>query len=253
MMRTLLILLALAPAAFAAETYTVLLEGHDEPIVGYLRQVSESRFFLQSDDDAQSVTYEVGRSAIVAVDGRDEIPESARDGGTVFEYSTVETILPNGDVETWSQHRGINDRSPRTHVAFGAKTRELPMYETLEVYDQWGHRLEFAIAQESEDLHRVTITLAVPAGFNEEIVLNLKTVQRGAARRDGDLWTYARNTDFPEDRIFSRKVRLPEGAEFVSASHHRTPWTDVEPPTVYWRRYCPKRTDDLMTVTYRLP
>lgn len=253
MMRTLLILLTLAPAAFAAETFTVLLKGHDEPIVGYLRQVSESRFFLQSDDDAQSVTYEVGRSSIVSVDGRDEIPDAARGGGQVVEYSTLETILPNGDVEYWYQQRTTARRAPLTRVTWGVLPRELAMYETLEVFDQWGNRLHHAIVKESEDLYRAVVTLEVPVGFNEDVVLNKRILLRGAAVRDGDLWTYARNTDFPEDRIFSRKVRLPAGAEFVSASHHRTPWTDVEPLTVYWRRYCPEGTSDVMRVTYRLP
>jgi len=253
MMRTLLTLLVLTHAAFAAETYSVLLRGHDEPIVGYLRQVGESRFFLQSDDDAQSVTYEVGRSSIVSVDGREEIPDTARGGGRIIEYSTLETILPNGDVEYWYQQRATAERTPLTKVTWGVLPRELPMYETLEVFDQWGNRLPHVIVKESEDLYRAEVSLEVPVGFHEDVVLNKRILLRGAAVREGDLWTYTRNTDFPEDRIFSRKVRLPEGAEFVSASHHRTPWPDVEPLTVYWRRFCPEGTSDVMSVTYRLP
>lgn len=252
MMRTLLTLLALTHAACGAEMHSVLLKGHDEPIVGYLRQVSESRFFLQSDDDVQSVTYEIGRSAIESVDGRDEIPDAARGEDAVVEYATLETILPNGDVEYWYQHRATAKRAPLTKVTWGVLPRELPMYESLEVFDQWGNRLHHAIVKESKDLYLAVVTLEVPVGFNEDVVLNKRILLRGAAVRDGDLWTYARNTDFPEDRIFSRKVRLPEGAEFVSASHHRTPWSDVEPLTVYWRRYCPEGTSDVMRVTYRL-
>lgn len=252
MLRTMLTFLILSTAATAAETVSVLLDGHAEPIEGSLRQMTESRFFLQSDGPESTVTYEIGRSRILSVDGKDEIPESALGSTGLGDFSTFEKILPDGDVEVWSRHSSSTTRGPMTHVRYGAQERELPRIRESEVYDRFGNRLDIEIEPRADGLYTITIPLAVPIGPREELSLTHKTIRRGAAVKEGDVWSYTWNTDFPEDRIYTRKVQLPEGAEFVEASHHARPWSDVEPKTIYWRRYCPRLTDDLMTVKYRL-
>ncbi len=250
-----LMMLVLSVVTCAAEErVSVLLNGHDEPIVGWLRQVSDSQYFLQSDSENGSVTYNIPGSEILSVDGKKEIPASAQGSGRLLEFGTYEIIQANGDVEYWSRTTVTNTQSPRTHVTFGAQDRELATYREMEAFDQYGNRLEHYITPRDAGIYDVIIELAVPAGFQETIVLNLKTIRHAAANIDDNgLWTYTRNSDFPEDRIFTRKVQLPEGAEFVSATHFASPWSDVLPLTIYWRRYCPKETDDIMTVTYRLP
>jgi len=253
MMRTLLILLVLVHGAVAAEKYSVLLTGHDEPIVGYLRQVSESRYFLQSDGLQGCVTYDIPRSSIASVDGQESIPEGVQGTSRLIDYSTLEIIRPDGDVEVWSNTVVKTKLGPVTEVTFNAKPEELPRYREMEAFDQYGNRLDVNIAPGRDDLFQITIPLAVPAGHKEDVVLTLKTVRHQAAVLEDGVWTYTRNTQFPEDRLYVRKVRLPSGATFISASHYARPWRDVEPQTIYWRRYCPARTDDLMTVTYRLP
>ena len=254
MLMTTLALTLLATAAAAVEPVSVLLNGHDEPITCWLRQMTESRYMLQGQNMGFEVFYEVPENQIITVDGKEEIPESALGTGRLIEYESFEVILPNGDVEVWSRSAVENKANVRTRVEFGAKTHELPRLKTMEAYDRFGNRLEHHITPRDDGLYSVVIELAVPVGFKEDIDITMKMIRPGAAVIQGDgLWSYTWNTDFPEDRIYTRKVQLPEGATFVSASHNTRPWDDVLPLTVYWRRYCPAATDDLMTITYRLP
>ena len=46
-----ILLSGLTGVAATAAPVTVVLEGHDQPVTGYLRSISASRFLLQGEDD----------------------------------------------------------------------------------------------------------------------------------------------------------------------------------------------------------
>ncbi|MEZ4387053.1 MAG: hypothetical protein R3D98_05665 [Candidatus Krumholzibacteriia bacterium] len=246
--------LALATVAVAADPVSVLLKGHDQPLTGWLRQVSDSHFFLQGRGDGNEYTYEFPGNQIVSVDGEAGIPASVAGDGRLIEYDTYEVIRPDGDVEFWSQSGFQNGANVLTELKFGAREDELPRFHAMEAFDKFGNRLEHRLEPRGDGFYYVVVTLAVPAGYRETVVLSLKTVHSGSAVKGADgTWSYTFNPDFPEDRVFNRKVRLPEGATLVDTTPSAAPWPGIQPPTLFWRRYYPKNTVEPMVITYRLP
>jgi hypothetical protein len=247
-----LILLVILGAGqvMAAEPVEVQLKGHGEPLTGYLRQISDSRFLLQGDN----VYHEFPGNQIVTVNGMDDIPESVRGSGRLIFSSFYEKILPDGDVEVWS-HNEITNNGAKilTGTDWGAAAWEEDEIRTMEVYDTFSNKLPVTIIPRGDGTFRVEVDFLVPVAPRESLGLTVKIIRKGAARLDGDTWKYTFNVDFNEDRYLTRKIELPVGAEIVKA-YSGCQGVEVEARTILLsQRYYPAATADPLTVAYKLP
>ncbi len=237
-------------STLAAETVQVVLKGQIEPITGYLREVSQSRFMLQS----EGKFYQFGADELVSVDGN-KLPDAMDlSQGRLIEVFMYEKILPNGDVEVWSnldvENTGLGLIDS---VEWGAAEWEVENGYSYGIYDQFGTSLPVDISPRDNGTFRISVQLPVPVAPMETVRLNLKTIRRQVAQETGDQgWTYKFNVDFPEDRFFVRKIEFPAGSE-------------VEVPSGWWHNevdgriflhsyfYYPAHTVVPQVINYRLP
>lgn len=243
--------LSLAVAADeAADPVEVKLKGHGEPLTGFLRQISDSRFLLQGDN----VYHEFPGDQIVTVDGKAEFPESVQGSGRLIFTSFYEKILPGGDVEVWSHNEITNDLSwAITGTDWGAAAWEEEQIRTMEVYDAFANKLPVTIVPNADGTFKVEVDFLVPVAPRESLGLSLKTIRKGAARLEGDSWKYTFNVDFNEDRYLTRKIELPVGAEILETYTFCHEVELAGRTILLSQRYYPAATADPLTVVYKLP
>ncbi len=246
----LLLSAAMAGAAEAAKPVQVVLKGQIEPITGYLREATASRFLLQS----EGKLYQFGAAELVSVDGNRHPTAEDLGRGRLVKVSLYEKVLPNGTVEVWSNLDVENTGTGLIEsVGWGAAAWEMENGYSHGVYDQFGTSLPVDIVPQDNGKFRISVELPVPVAPMETVRLNLKTIRKNVAKSNGtNLWTYTYNVDFPEDRFFVRKVEFPAGSE-------------VTVPTGWWRNevdgriflhsyfYYPARTVVPQVIEYRLP
>jgi len=239
-----------ANLAAAAEPVEVLLKGHDEPLIGFLRQISDSWFLIQGDN----VYYRIPRDAIVTVNGKEDIPSSVQGSGRLIFTSFYEKILPAGDVEVWSHNEITNDKAwALTGTDWGAAAWEEEQIRTMEVYDTYSNRLPVRIVPLGDGTFRIEVDFLVPVAPRESLGLTLKIIRKGAARLEDGVWKYAYNVDFNEDRYLTRKIELPFGAEIQDAYSGCRPVKLEKRVILLSQRYYPAATVDPLTIVYKLP
>lgn len=211
----LLILVAMVHGdrAQAAKEVEVMLKGQAGPITGYLREISESRFILQGDQQF----YEFGANELLTVNGQKTPSDQDLGEGRLVYTTLYEKILPNGDVEIWSNLDVDNSGSTLiTSIDWGAGEKELEEMRTIEIVDQFGNLLPVNISPRSTGGYKVEVSLLVPVVPMERTSMRMKTLRsRSAKPLDSGRWSYTFNCDFPEDRFFVRKVEFPAGSEIV--------------------------------------
>lgn len=244
-----LVLVLLPNLVGAAETVEVLLKGHDKPIVGFLRQISDSRFLIQGDN----VYYQIPGDQIVTVNGKDDIPESVRGDGRLIFTSFYEKVLPDGDVEVWSHNEITNNKAwTLTGTDWGAAAWEEEQLRTLEVFDAFANKLPVTIIPLDDGTFKVEVDFLVPVAPRESLGLTLKVVRKGAARLEDGVWKYTYNVDFNEDRYLTRKIELPAGAN-IQDVYSGCQRVKLENRIILLsQRYYPAATVDPLTVVYRL-
>lgn len=245
-----LFLMMAAGTVSAAEPVEILLKGHDEPLTGFLRQISDARFLLQGDN----VYHEFPGDQIVTVNGREDVPESVRGDGRLIFSSFYEKVLPDGDVEVWSHNEITNDGvSILTGTDWGAAAWEEDRIRTMKVYDNFNNELPVTIKPTGDGSFRVEVYFLVPVAPRESLGLTVKTIRKGVAKLEGETWSYTFNLGFNEDRYLTRKIQLPVGAEILEMYS----WcrrVDFEGGSILLsQRYYPAGTSDPLTIKYRLP
>jgi len=233
-----------------ADTVEVMLKGHDEPLTGFLRQISDARFLLQGDN----VYHEFPGNQIVTVDGKEGIPKSAQGDGRLIFSSFYEKILPDGNVEAWSHNQITNDGIKiLTGTDWGAAAWEEEQIRSMEVYDTFQNRLPVRIVPKKGGTFRVEVDFIVPVAPRESLGLTLKTIRKGAARPKGDAWSYTFNVGFNEDRYLTRKIELPPGAEIQETYAGSRPVEIQGRQIILSQRYYPAGTTDPLRVIYKQP
>jgi hypothetical protein len=219
---------------------------------GAVRQIQPSLYLVQTDDQL----YEITGEEIETVDGKPGVSELPVSQERLLRYEGFEVVAPNGDVELWSRFQTTNESSQVwTYVEWGAAEWELEMYRTMEAYDKYGHRLQHRIEPRStKGQYSVIVDLQVPLAPGESVDLATKYLEPGQAHREGDGFRLSFVGDFPDDRIYLRKVELPQGAEIEKVEPDATLTFQHEGhPIVVWRRYYPKGEKFPLTVVYRVP
>lgn len=222
-------------------------------IEGVIRQIEDSQFLVQTGEEL----YEITGEEIAAVDGRPGAPADLSSSRRLLRYETYEVVATNGDVELWTKLRLTNESSRVwTYIQWGAKERELSMFRTMRAFDQFGNALAHRIEPRAgSELYNVIVDLVVPVAPGEELALAERLTNPGMARRDDDsggfVLTFA--GDFPEDRIHTRKVRLPRGARVETVEPEPSFQFEHEgSPIIVWRHYYPEGEEFPLTVAYRL-
>jgi len=234
----------------AAEPVEVQLKGHNEPLTGFLRQISDSRFLLQGDN----VYHEFPGDQIVTINGEDDLPGSVLGSGRLIFSSFYEKILPDGDVEVWSHNEITNNLSwILTGTDWGAAAWEEEQVRTMKVYDNFSNELPVTIVPRDDGTFGVEVDFVVPVAPRESLGLTLKVIRKGAARLEGDTWKYTFNVDFNEDRYITRKIELPMGTE-IQEIYSGCRRVKMEGRMILLsQRYYPAATADPLTVAYKLP
>ena len=249
MKRTLLLLVLICAAAAAADdTVTVKVRGLGEPVEGWLRKVDDSRWVLQG----PARYYELDGDDIESVDGRKGAPDGRAE--RVAMQTSYDEVQPNGGVKSWNRLEIVHrERRPMTYVQWGAKPHELEWsYNEFHLFDDFGNELEVERTPREDGGLSLRAELVVPVCENEKLTLvSSHVVKQWAWEKDG-VWTLSHNGDFPDDRLWVRKVRLPEGAELLSVTPDADVFEHDGATLVLWRRYYPKGVSLPLTVTYRL-
>lgn len=189
-----------------------------------------------------------GESICLLLEG-DEI---ARAGGREFHedlpptsgkipriFETWETILPSGDLELRSAVRVRNDGTRVIEeVDWGFAPHEFDKLDGYRVLDGFGNDLQIRIEEvPSVPGKKVRVRLLRPVMPGEELRLTTISVDRGSIRRDGEDLVYRMEGDYPDPRLVSRTVRLPNGARIVSVRPEPIHQEAGEAPIVMWRRF----------------
>lgn len=234
----------------SVEPVSILLKGHDEPLEGYLREISPERYLLQGENYYHSFPAD----QIVSVNGGHKIPDSARGSGRLIFTTLYEKLLPGGDVEIWSRNEIANDSAVFLEgTDWGAAAWEKQELETLEVYDNYANRLPVRVIPKGDGSFRIDVTFLVPVAPGESMGLSIRRVRRGAAKLEDGTWTYTFNLDFNEDRYLTRKVELPYGAEVITP--YRGCWRfEIEDRMMLIsQHYYPAHTREPLTVSWKMP
>ncbi len=248
----LLILVAMVHGdrAQAAKEVEVMLKGQAGPITGFLREISQSRFMLQGGDQF----YEFGADELLTVNGQKTPSDKDLGEGRLIYTTLYEKIMPNGDVEIWSNLDVDNSGSTLiTSIDWGAGEKELEEMRTVEIVDQFGNQLPVTISPRSAGGYKVEVRLLVPVVPMESTSMRMKTVRPGAAKQlDSGRWSYTFNCDFPEDRFFVRKVEFPAGSGIVVPRGWRLNELDGR-VFLYSHFYYPAHTVVPQVIEYQLP
>ncbi len=219
-------------------------------LTGALREIEPSRYLVQTGD----TLYEFTGGEIASVDGVPGVPESA--AGGLVQYASYEELTGDGDLVLYAHFSAVNrTRKAWTTVEWGAAPHEMEQVGTLKAYDGFGNALTHHLEpRPGSDVQRVIVDLAVPVAPGETVDLTTRYLLRNRVQKKGGVLSYTFGGDFPEDRIYTRKLKLPRGATVVS--------TDPAPVQTFdamgcrylvWRRYYPKGEVFPITVSYRLP
>jgi hypothetical protein len=223
-----------------------------ERVEGIVIPASECPVVVQTDD----FCLEIPMDRIRSVDGRTDVIAALRDDEPpLLRNETFEEVRPDGDLLMRSSFARAN-RSPsaRREIDWGLAPHEVELLAHWRVFDEFGNELPLRTEEGDDGAKRARATLRRPILPGEIVRFTSEILFPDYARRleDGAM-RYRHVGDYPEDRLVSKMVRLPEGARIVSVSPEPTQGFEIDgAPYVYWRRYYAAGEEMPLEVTYRL-
>lgn len=206
-----------------------------ELVEGLLFPLHERLFVIQSED--RSII--VDADQIRGVDG-ERIPGVSVSGDVVTVHQVFEEILPTGEIDVRSSMRHHNTGTKPMHeLRWGMAKHELEYLKTYEMLDVFGNSMP---VQVSGDLpnggKKVKVDLRRPLFPGEETWYTSHFVYPATPLLQGDVWTYRHMGRYPDSRLVTRSVLLPDGAEILSISPEPLYKIKLEDRwLVVWRRY----------------
>ncbi|MBD3334129.1 MAG: hypothetical protein GF355_01280 [Candidatus Eisenbacteria bacterium] len=219
---------------------------------GILRLLEPSLYLL----DSENGIYEISSSEIASVDGVPGPPDLEPPDERILRYATFEAVSPEGDIDIWSRMEIPNESDAAwTYTQWGVKPSELERHQTMELRDSFGNMLPLELEpRPNSDLHTARAEFVVPVAPGEDLVLLRRFRDTGAVRREGNRFTLSFMGDFPEHRIYHRKLQLPPGARIVEITPQpAVQFTYRERPVIVWRRFYPRGERYPLQVIYELP
>lgn len=232
------------------ESRTVVLS-NGETVSGWLLPLNEPRFVLQT----EKASWIVDIGDIRTVDGEPVSGSMPAGGDAVVVQETFEDVGPGGDIDVYSSMRHRNNGAePVRELRWGMAPHEVDYIDSFRVLDRFGHSMPLEVVETRPDGgKRVKVTLARPLFPGEESWYTSYFRQSRTVFRDGDTWVYRNVGDYPGNRIVTRSVLLPAGAEVVSITPdplHRDTVDGRE--LVVWRRFFMRGDRVPWEIRYRL-
>lgn len=250
-----------APPAEAGSPEITLQLPDGTTVQGALRRVQPSVYLVQTAEQLVEITEDELMQFLVVPAGQSQADflASAREvalaGARLLRYETYEVVTAKGDVDFWSHTETVNEsRQVLTYLQWGAREDELPRYQTMTVYDQFGNRLTHrSEPRPGTELHNIIVDLVVPVAPGEKVSFIIRYVKENQVRQEGENQKLTFHGDFPEDRVYHRKVALPAGAQIAKISPE--PWLQFahgDRQVIVWHRYYPQGERYPLTVEYTL-
>lgn len=198
----------------------------------------------------------LGLDDIRRVDGKTPAEATIGSGRKVlFRQETYEEVADSGFVEVRSTWRWRND-GPKILdlVDWGLNERESAGLQHYRVLDAYGNELPLRIEADAA-IHgkRVFAALRRPIPPGEEGRLTLVVRQSECLQRHGDEWVDHDAGDYPDDRLVTRSVCLPAGAQIVAVQPDPLyTVTAAGRQLVVWRRFFTAGEQVPWEIRYRL-
>lgn len=206
-----------------------------EIVDGLLFPLHENAYVLQTRDRSRIIEATDMRS----VDG-EPVPTLPASGDVVIAHETFEEILPTGEVEVRSAIRHRNTGTePVRRLEWGMAPHELAYLDSFRMLDVFGHSMAVQVVGDRPNGgKRVQVDLVRPLLPGEETWYTSRFRYPLAPDHEGEVWTYRHMGDYPESRLVTRSVLLPEGAEIVAIDPEPLYKTMVDGQwLVVWRRF----------------
>jgi hypothetical protein len=238
-------------AARATPQSREIVLANGETVSGLLLPANEPSFVLQTEDRS----WIVRSKDIRRVDGEPFPQPTSVAGDVVIAHETFEDVLPDGTIDVHSSIRHRNyGQTPTRELRWGMAPHELVYLDSYRMLDQFGNSMPLEVYEDGPDSgKRVKVTLVRPLFPGEEAWYTARFIETRGTGRDGDQWVYRHVGDYPEHRLVTRSVLLPEGADVVSITPdplHRETVNGRE--LVVWRRFFMRGDRVPWEIRYRL-
>ena len=154
---------------------------------------------------------------------------------------TFEDVGTNGEIELHSMIRMTNGGpAVLSSLNWGLAPHELGQLEHYRVADEFGNELPVRLQDHPtvKGGKLASVVLRRPVLPGEEMKLTTIIGAWSKVSRDGDAWVYRMAGDYPDNRLVTRSVLLPAGAEIVGVRPEPLHTVSVDGrQLVIWRRY----------------
>lgn len=228
--------IALALFATGAEPVRDVELINGEKIQAIVIPASECPVVVQTEETC----LEVPLGKIRRIDGREDVAEAlGADRPPLLRNDTFEELREDGGVLMRSSFSRAN-RSATTlrEIDWGVAAHEVGLLGHWKVFDEFGNELPVRLEDRDAGAKHAFARLVRPVLPGEAIRFTSEILFPDLLTRTGDGLRYRSAGDYPEDRLVSKMVKLPAGAEIVSVSPEPAQRFDVDgAPFVLWRRY----------------
>jgi hypothetical protein len=232
-------------------THEIILENGDR-LAGYIRPLDDGKFLIQTKD----VYLEVTANQISQVDGSSDLTGLLRENEIpLLTYLTYEQLDSDGNLSYLSYFTRRNSSEEIiTSINWGKAPHELTLYQDEKVIDEFGNELSMREVNRDDGGRQVFVDLTVPVLPGEKIKLFHRFTWKNYAKQKDGIWIYKHVGDYPENRLVTKMVCLPQGAEIVNISPEPVKKFEHNGYSyVAWRRYYVKGEIVPLTIEYKLP
>jgi hypothetical protein len=233
------------------DLHAVELKG-GKSVEGILMELHAGTYLIH----AEGESFIVPVSEIRRVDGeapvKPDLPVSDR---VPRLQETYEDVTADGRITLHSTHHYENRSSKIIRkIKWGLAKHEFGHLATYKVVDVFGNDLPVTLKSAKRfDGKRITVDLARPILPGETLQLTTIYEEENGVRKEDDTWIYRIDGDYPDDRLVTRSVRLPAGAEILSISPEPLHQVNSgDRPLVVWRRYFLKGERIPWVIRYKL-
>jgi len=243
---------ALAVALFAtgAEPVRDVELANGEKLKAIVIPASQCPVIVQSED----VCLEVPLEKIRRIDGNPHVADALRsERPPLLRNETFDELHADGNVVMRSGFERRNASSGTVHeIDWGIAPHEIPLLAHWRVFDELGNELAVRVEDREGGAKHAYAKLVRPILPGETIRFTTEILFPDRVTRTDDGFRYRNVGDYPEDRLVTKMVKLPEGAEVVRVSPEPVQQFVADgAPYVVWRRYYAAGEETPLEVVFR--
>jgi len=242
--------LALALFATGAEPVRDVELADGSKLKAIVIPASHCPVIVQSED----VCLEVPLEKIRRIDGSPDVAEALRSKRPpLLRNETFDELQADGSVVMRSGFERRNASTGTVHeIDWGIAPHEIPLLVHWRVFDELGNELTVRLEDRANGAKHAYARLVRPILPGETIRFTTEILFPDRLARTEEGLSYRSVGDYPEDRLVTKMVRLPEGAEIVRVSPEPAQRFDADGvPYVVWRRYYAAGEETPLEVVFR--